>query len=113
MQIGKVHCRRQKAKGKRENQLRRTAFAFCLLPFTFFRVPSPLNRDDDHSDVALRYGLGGCEMQLPRKEVIQPHLPVRLPCYDFVPVAPPALGRCPPSELRLAHGLQALATPMT
>jgi len=27
--------------------------------------------------------------------VIQPHLPVRLPCYDFVPVAPPALGRCP------------------
>ena len=31
---------------------------------------------------------------LPRKEVIQPHLPVRLPCYDFVPVAAPALGRC-------------------
>jgi len=22
----------------------------------------------------------------PRKEVIQPHLPVRLPCYDFTPV---------------------------
>ena len=39
-------------------------------------------------------------MQLPRKEVIQPHLPVRLPCYDFVPVAPPALGRCPlPKEV--------------
>src|SRR5262245_44954410 len=35
-------------------------------------------------------------LKLPRKEVIQPHLPVRLPCYDFVPVAPPALGRCPP-----------------
>ena len=29
---------------------------------------------------------------LPRKEVIQPHLPVRLPCYDFVPVTGPALG---------------------
>ena len=41
---------------------------------------------------------------LPRKEVIQPHLPVRLPCYDFAPVTsltltgsipkvrPPALG---------------------
>ena len=28
---------------------------------------------------------------LPRKEVIQPHLPVRLPCYDFVPIAGPAL----------------------
>ncbi len=23
---------------------------------------------------------------IPRKEVIQPHLPVRLPCYDFTPV---------------------------
>ena len=22
----------------------------------------------------------------PRKEVIQPHLPIRLPCYDFTPV---------------------------
>ena len=25
-------------------------------------------------------------MYLPRKEVIQPHLPVRLPCYDFTPL---------------------------
>ena len=24
--------------------------------------------------------------KLPRKEVIQPHLPVRLPCYDFTPL---------------------------
>ena len=48
---------------------------------------------------------------LPRKEVIQPQLPLRLPCYDFVPVAKPALGRCPPCGL--AHGLQAFPTPMT
>ena len=27
-----------------------------------------------------------------RKEVIQPHLPIRLPCYDFTPVIGPALG---------------------
>ena len=27
-----------------------------------------------------------------RKEVIQPHLPVLLPCYDFVPVIRPTLG---------------------
>ena len=26
------------------------------------------------------------EVILPRKEVIQPHLPVRLPCYDFTPL---------------------------
>ena len=29
---------------------------------------------------------------LPRKEVIQPHLPVQLPCYDFIPVTDPTLG---------------------
>ena len=29
---------------------------------------------------------------LPRKEVIQPHLPIRLPCYDFTPVIRPAFG---------------------
>jgi hypothetical protein len=28
-------------------------------------------------------------VRLLRKEVIQPHLPVRLPCYDFVPIASP------------------------
>ena len=26
-----------------------------------------------------------------RKEVIQPHLPIRLPCYDFTPITCPAL----------------------
>ena len=29
---------------------------------------------------------------LHRKEVIQPHLPIRLPCYDFTPVAYPTFG---------------------
>ena len=28
---------------------------------------------------------------LPRKEVIQPHLPIRLPCYDFTPVTNPTV----------------------
>ena len=31
----------------------------------------------------------GHNIKLLRKEVIQPHLPVRLPCYDFVPIADP------------------------
>ena len=31
-----------------------------------------------------------------RKEVIQPHLPVQLPCYDFVPVIDPTFGACAP-----------------
>ena len=29
------------------------------------------------------------------KEVIQPLVPQRLPCYDFIPVAKPAFGACP------------------
>ena len=29
---------------------------------------------------------------LHRKEVIQPHLPIRLPCYDFTPIANPTFG---------------------
>ena len=29
-----------------------------------------------------------------RKEVIQPHLPVRLPCYDFTPLAEFTLATC-------------------
>ncbi len=43
---------------------------------------------------------------LPRKEVIQPQLPLRLPCYDFVPITNPALDGCPPEGL--APRLQAL-----
>ena len=29
-----------------------------------------------------------------RKEVIQPHLPIRLPCYDFTPVTDPTFDCC-------------------
>jgi len=43
--------------------------------------------------------------------VIQPHLPVRLPCYDFVPIADPALDGCPPAGL--AGRLQACPTFVT
>ena len=35
---------------------------------------------------------------LPRKEVIQPHVPVRLPCYDFVLVASLTLDACLPPK---------------
>src|SRR5690625_6899493 len=35
------------------------------------------------------FGLRPIRQMLLRKEVIQPHLPVRLPCYDFVPIASP------------------------
>lgn len=41
----------------------------------------------------VHYGrfVGKTNFQLPshRKEVIQPHFPVRLPCYDFTPLTEP------------------------
>ena len=41
-----------------------------------------------------------------RKEVFQPHLPVRLPCYDLAPVTTFALGgSSPTSGARGSHGL--------
>ena len=35
-----------------------------------------------------------CPSGISRKEVIQPQLPLQLPCYDFVPVTGPALDGC-------------------
>ena len=46
-----------------------------------------------------------------RKEVIQPHLPIRLPCYDFTPVIMPAFGGSlltvgsPTSGIHDSHGV--------
>ena len=52
----------------------------------------------------------GTKQKLLRKEVIQPHLPVRLPCYDFVPIANPTFDG---SLTSLGHRLRVLPTFMT
>ena len=41
-----------------------------------------------------------------RKEVIQPHLPIRLPCYDLTPIIEPTFDCC-----SLAVGSQASGVP--
>ena len=41
---------------------------------------------------------------LPRKEVIQPHLPIRLPCYDFTPVIGLTFGSWPLAVTSLTSG---------
>jgi hypothetical protein len=51
-----------------------------------------------------------CPIGLPRKEVIQPQLPLRLPCYDFTPVASPTFDGSLPKGL--GHRLRVLLTPM-
>ena len=44
---------------------------------------------------SIRVKLISLRMYLPRKEVIQPHLPVRLPCYDFTPLTLHTFGASP------------------
>ena len=67
-----------------------------LRRFPTLRVPSKLNNVTSihtsgltlgHYDNLLSY------RGLLRKEVIQPHLPIRLPCYDFTPIIEPTFGR--------------------
>ena len=36
----------------------------------------------------------GAFVSILRKEVIQPQVPLRLPCYDFTPVAEPTVASC-------------------
>ena len=45
-----------------------------------------------------------------RKEVIQPQVPLRLPCYDFTPVTDPTVASYLPCGL--AHLLKVEPTPM-
>ncbi len=40
-----------------------------------------------------------------RKEVIQPHLPIRLPCYDLTPIIEPAFGRVPLAVRQRTSGI--------
>jgi hypothetical protein len=46
------------------------------------------------------------------KEVIQPQVPLRLPCYDFAPVTALAFGRLLSACAELRHGLRALTASM-
>ena len=72
--------------GVRSNQLSYRPFCFSLRA-----APSKLNINQRMCvDLkSTRYLTISC---LHRKEVIQPHLPIRLPCYDFTPVINPAFG---------------------
>ena len=55
--------------------------------------------------------LGELPAVLHRKEVIQPHLPIRLPCYDLTPIIEPTFDGCllavssPASGVPDFHGL--------
>ena len=46
------------------------------------------------------FALMAREGELLRKEVIQPQVPLRLPCYDFTPVTSHTMGGYPPCGLK-------------
>jgi hypothetical protein len=75
-----------------------------------FLSTSPRPRPQTATDGCLNMGVAGVRVLL-RKEVIQPHLPVRLPCYDFVPIAGPTFDHSPPYGL--GRGLRVLPTFVT
>jgi hypothetical protein len=94
---------------------RRTTVIFrCLANYAVFKVRRGRNRGDSPAGLSKLSSAGAVRARrhqarstlrdavwplgrhdgpvrdrLPRKEVIQPHLPVRLPCYDFTPITSP------------------------
>jgi hypothetical protein len=67
-------------------------------------VPSLLELRNTVNSQQINLELGlGCDrpirQSLLRKEVIQPHVPVRLPCYDFVLIADPTFGSSLPKRV--------------
>ena len=75
----------------------------------FVNVP-PLSNPLDSFDRGGLVAPFGTSVLL-RKEVIQPHLPVRLPCYDFVPITSPTFDGSFPYGL--GHRLRVLPTFVT
>ena len=76
--------------------------------------PSKLNNDPFKFPLSLTLDVSReCFISsgLHRKEVIQPHLPIRLPCYDFTPIISPTLDssflavRPPASGVTDSHGV--------
>ena len=65
-------------------------------------LASKFSRMKGHEDDGLFFGAAealpaasaGAFDQILRKEVIQPQVPLRLPCYDFTPVAEPTVVGC-------------------
>ncbi len=64
------------------------------LPFSLISINSSVSTRRKRTKLkVLSYYIIHCWKIVSRKEVFQPHLPVRLPCYDLAPITSFALGR--------------------
>ena len=60
---------------------------------SFFEAPSKLN-NNFKLELPIRSTVCPRSAVLLGKEVLQPHLPIRLPCYDLTPIIEPTFGCC-------------------
>ena len=97
--------------GQRVSQSAIQTLGFCLLGVCF--TQTIFNNKSWQYDTRILnqpQGATAPTIKLLRKEVIHPHLPVRVPCYDFVPIADPTFDG---SLTSLGHRLRVLPTFMT
>ena len=71
--------------GVRSNQLSYRP----ILTYSRNKVPSKVNKTGNVLFIRPKVLYS---VNILRKEVIQPHLPIRLPCYDFTPIICPTFG---------------------
>ena len=81
------------------NAARKTSLRCGARPGRHFGTPGgqkagPTDSSAWRQAAGVARGAAMADIELPRKEVIQPHLPVRLPCYDFTPIICPTLDGC-------------------
>ena len=81
----RVEERETKAAGAAQGLRGRRLTVSCLVPSA-----SKGRGSTDPSEDGRAFPLGS----ILRKEVIQPQVPLRLPCYDFTPVADPTVVAC-------------------
>ena len=109
-QTGQLPQNRREDKVRRCEVMRRTD----PLPTTSSRMNPPMHQlgtgsnRDGRSFTDVIECRPTIEQELLRKEVIQPHLPVRLPCYDFTPITDPTFDGSSPCGL--GHRLRVLPT---
>ena len=91
------------------------SFFDCICSFLGSKIESRLTCTDDYATCGfIIKGIRDLSICRPspqgrtcflRKEVIQPHLPIRLPCYDFTPVINPTFDSCLLAVGSLASGI--------
>ena len=81
----------------KEYLARRSDLRFCCVRYQPIALRFRLRSWDSLRISSVTQSVESCgftswtERSILRKEVIQPHLPIRLPCYDFTPVIAPTL----------------------